>query len=1069
MAIADVERVLHDITYSRAGQAGYGDPLYMYKVTEADFDRLATELRTVTVADFTRHSICKKAFVLYASTWWNRRYQGGHWAWEPIFASIGPNCNVDPNNRSDYIRQGLRSWGLEPVAIQRAYLGAIVYNGGIPNHILTMVNGPLPRFISKIIQAAPVNAVLEDFERIASRSANDWGLPVVYQQVEFFKLVAELLVQLKHLVPRIPDIRGVDRVSQLDQVVPNWRDKLPLVLDSVASCELVNQITGNIHGNSGQVPFPVVRQWVREGDVWFPQIHIEKRSKVTKNDLLRQFGQFDGTPKAIEFSINGQVTIYELFRDHAVQGQYHVKGRDLKYRCEVATPVSVVLRLADDRELFAKGNHFKPLDCSQIWRLHGDIGERRVMLKSVGAFRTSAKSVLVSIPHDSVLDCDIDPVCNFEGRDCYYLDRTSTVVSADGTHYVMSIGVNAEDGIDVEYDLEVDVAHEHLLWSSIPICSENPRVQQFTDALSFDYVPRERIAYGTRRARPGVSRVRVVQDATVIWSADYILLPAFSISRIAFAANYVSFSIIGLGQFSPTSVDQGLEMQWEGNCLTIRTLTAGPLPPSVSVTCTNLVGIRLTLLLACPLPQPLLVMANGVNITDQQTVSLHDFASARFYCDSTTREEVVVVLKNELQVDDSETRLVTTLGYTKAGRNDLSLGRLWDKVELLLSETDNLDSGVKIRLEIGVQPLVEFRVGRFGYRLTPIRQDSRVIIEPSNVTSEVSLVLVNFDDSLPVRDLCQVSPTEWIVDLLGLSGPSIIVPDNACQLSIRSLLWTSNSEQQPRSTLLSAMFESDPALRENRIRFVMSELASNIRHPDWETCFQLLEHVKHLPLSTLDFVRLSIREPDFLVMFVLTLPTELSETVLPRLEIELPFIWEMVPVSAWRNAFGNILNDIPPQFMGAFYERLYLRIRQFAGGRSVNVARSLRPGSPVIDWERVRIELIAPGACAQINELRIRMANMADVHVVTPTLQGNILNLFEMTPDIWGAASRSLTTLIAAPVLAAFAQSLPFDEFASTFDNQTIMSLKLIRSIEPEWYDHAYQFCLESAGVNNNG
>jgi hypothetical protein len=1064
MAIADVERVLRDICQTRIGRAGFGDPLFTYRVSEDEFARLTESLSSVTVAEFNGHVVCKKAFVLYAATWWNRRYSGGHWAWEPIFTPIGLQYYIDPNNRSAYVSEGLRSWGLKPVATQRAYLGAIVYNGGIPNHILTLANGALARFIARIIQVAPINALCEDYERIASDPTIVGLLAPVYQQTDFYKLVAELLVQLKQIIETVPANENADRVTQFDRIVPNWRDRLPLGLDSAASRELVNQIAGHIQGAVGQVPFPVTRWWIRDGDVWIPQITVEKRSRVMIQDLIRQFGPFNKIPKAVEVSIGGHVTIFELYRNFAFDGQFHVKGRDLLRRSDVdlESPVSVILRLDDDTELYARGNQFKSLDFSQIWRIHGDIADRRLKIKSVGPFRTSAQSVLVSIPHDSRLQNEAAPVCTFAGRNCYLLETTSIVESADGTNYVINVGDSDEDLIDVEFDIGGGNKYNDLLWSSVPVFSEHPTVQQFSDAVYIGSVPANQVIYGVRRARPGLSRVRVTQDENVVWSADYILLPDFDVSRSESGSGYVSFLITGLDHFIPVAVEGQFSFLWEGDVLTITTLNDRPLPPRVTVALANAQETRLSLQLGCPLPQPMLLTGTGELISGDQSVSLEEFASTRFYSDMQTREELVVVLENQ-------TRFVTTMGRMQIGRNDVSLGRLWDKVEVLLSETDDLDASVTVRLEIGVQPICEFSVSRFGFRLIPDQNNGIVSVDPISVPSSISLGLINLTDALPVFELSRLNPHLWNVNVQGLSGPSLIFATNESQVSIRSLLWNADYDQEPNSTLLSAMCEYDPVIREARIRVVLSEMATNMSHRDWETCFRLLDNFKHLPLSTLDFVRLSIREPAFLVMLVFTMPAELAQIVIPRLEIELPFVWELVPLTAWRSGLSCILATMPAMLIGFVYERMYYNIRQFAGGRSAALAKSQHTVNPIIDWGQVRNNLLRPGACDQLNDLRIRMANMAEVNMVTPQIQGGIKTLMDRHGDVWGAGDQSLRRLIAAPVVAAYAQSPTTNEFTETFDHQTIMSLKLIRNCEPEWYDHAYQFCLETAGNNNHG
>ena len=100
MAIVDVVRVVQHIIDTRSGQVSHGDPLYKYKVTLEDMRNLRMALSSVSVNDYLNNIACKKAVVLYAAAWWTYSYQGGHWAWDPIFESIGPNYVIDPQKRS---------------------------------------------------------------------------------------------------------------------------------------------------------------------------------------------------------------------------------------------------------------------------------------------------------------------------------------------------------------------------------------------------------------------------------------------------------------------------------------------------------------------------------------------------------------------------------------------------------------------------------------------------------------------------------------------------------------------------------------------------------------------------------------------------------------------------------------------------------------------------------------------------------------------------------------------------------------------------------------------------------
>jgi hypothetical protein len=1067
MAIIDVQRVVQHIIDKRSGQLSHGDPLYKYKIDLEELENLKLVLRNVSTSEYQNHIVCKKAIVLYASAWWTYSYQGGHWAWDPIFESIGPKYVIDPQKRSDYIRAGLKCWGQEPITGTRAFLGAIVYNGGIPNHLLTTDGSTLSRVLSRIIRTAPVAVSSSDvYERLAERFCVD--LAPVYQQSEFYTLIANLLWELKVLLRQLPATPTLDPVAVLDTRIPGWRDNLPIVLQSSASRELINHISGNMQGMVGTVPFPVSRVWLHDDGSWLPQIMVLKRSKVKLSDLYRQFGQFSGTPKAIEVSACNQISVFELYRDFAVDGQYHVKGRDLNVKdVDITSAVSVTLRLDDNSELNSRGNQFRPIDASQIWRITGDLRVGRLTLQSVGPFSTRAESALVSIPADSEILPGQDEALTLGGRPVFQVNRSSVVRSADGSTY--GIGIGDDDGKDEDedqYELVGATKSEAIIESSIPIFADLPRVTIHRHDGSSSLLPVNKVSYGVRKAKPGVSRVRVSDKDNVVWAADFLHFPRFSVTKVSdLSSKSVTFEVFGLDTFVPSVEDESIEYTWQNNQLVLTSIHGAILPPFVVVNCQNEFDIGFILKLSCPLRNPIVTVLNGALIVEGATISLGDLATARLHADLGVGTELIVVMAGK------DRRLVLSLGKLRAGRNDISLGRIWESAELLLSSSDELDSDVTVRLELNDRLIGSFSVGRYGNRLIPDRETMTVSLTSAVTRSELSsnavMKLVSLMDPSKVSDLCMCAPNIWHVDLAEVTGPSIIAPSVDSNVSARPLLWaaSNNDDEVTASSKLTglslAICVPDRVDREQKIIDVLSEMAGDSRHSDWATCNNLLNAFAHLPLSTLDFVRLSLRVPQFLVMMIFNMPEALSSNIIPRLEIELPFVWEMIPMEAWRDALNERLSTIPQEYLMQGYKSLYDRIYQYAGIRTAVFSKSQHTVDPLLDWTAIETELLVAAQSPYLNNLRIRMVQTS---TVTPRLEGLWLTKFRAHDCLLRTHdSEALRHVIAAPIIAAEMQSLPESEVINAFNSQATMILKLFRKFDAEWYDFAFGFCIEKA------
>src|SRR5471030_265103 len=83
-----------------------GRMLFEYRLDVAEFEELRKLLRQFVVAQqrsflhFSNRSECA-AFFLYAAEWWRRKYAGGAWRWDQIYASLSDkNIQFAPNERT---------------------------------------------------------------------------------------------------------------------------------------------------------------------------------------------------------------------------------------------------------------------------------------------------------------------------------------------------------------------------------------------------------------------------------------------------------------------------------------------------------------------------------------------------------------------------------------------------------------------------------------------------------------------------------------------------------------------------------------------------------------------------------------------------------------------------------------------------------------------------------------------------------------------------------------------------------------------------------------------------------
>lgn len=116
-------------------------PLYRLRINQTQYIALKDYLISIQnkhqydLSSLYRHHTYAKAFVLYASEWWRREYQG-HWRWDDLLASLTLDRNsLNSNERLKLSELGFKAWGraigVSPKG-RRSALGAFMKEGGLP-------------------------------------------------------------------------------------------------------------------------------------------------------------------------------------------------------------------------------------------------------------------------------------------------------------------------------------------------------------------------------------------------------------------------------------------------------------------------------------------------------------------------------------------------------------------------------------------------------------------------------------------------------------------------------------------------------------------------------------------------------------------------------------------------------------------------------------------------------------------------------------------------------------------------------------------------------------------------
>ncbi len=294
--------------------------------------------------------------------------------------------------------------------------------------------------------------------------------------------------------------------------------------------------------------------------------------------------------------------------------------------------------------------------------------------------------------------------------------------------------------------------------------------------------------------------------------------------------------------------------------------------------------------------------------------------------------------------------------------------------------------------------------------------------------------------------------------------------------------------------LASVLAIRDKPTRVEALDRAIACLAADIEHPDWSIVDRYLDTLGDVHPSVFDIFERGIHQPEFVVLLLLRTRLSGVDRVWTALE-ELPFAWELVPISAWVAA-ARVLVDAHRdrsellEVIGPHFEQLAtLAARR---SRSASLAfMCIRADLFKAPECANQLELVAGPLRAQLHAER-EAARQQLIRSVEAQIAANPRVQWPMAPaisrlDEWveqdlrefadlvphaprGCGFRQ--PLLAAPALAALLV-LVADRFAAAVGDrhaliprtQLLTELRLLQSAHPEWYRECFSLTLNLAAA----
>ena len=269
-----------------------GRALYAYRCTGQEFAALTETLKQSAPLRNQPGNAVIRAFVLYASEWWQRRYDGRQWAWEPLLASISW-YSVDYPDLYEPVRNAWRWWKVALVRLPTStrYLGTFACQGGLPLALVGDTGSRVTQYLRAVLNHAAAYRQFVDDPIDLARDQQHLLNPPTLRRDYVFRLAADLIEAVLDLQADIEsDSQDEDPLNALDQTRPDWRRTMPLALEDARARGL---LTGLLREAAQSRSSPSdefrVERFLRRTDVgWRLGARIRLPASVSADHFARQ-------------------------------------------------------------------------------------------------------------------------------------------------------------------------------------------------------------------------------------------------------------------------------------------------------------------------------------------------------------------------------------------------------------------------------------------------------------------------------------------------------------------------------------------------------------------------------------------------------------------------------------------------------------------------------------------------------------------------------------------------------------------------------------------------------------
>ena len=1103
----------------RSLHAPDGRPLYAYRTSDQEYAALSELLKNHALSHRGIEStVFAMAWLLYAAEWWKRSYEGGAWAWNPLFANLSlpfpgyPACQ-------QYVIAGRKAWCLSAeLGRGKRFLGLVAIQGGLPLRLIESSHGNLVRLLKAVLRQT-ITCRLTDEVVQAEIQHHCELLPSSYRQPTIYRLLAGVVQAVQGLHHNYRLHEAQNPIEALDSRYPQWMDHFPLRLDDDSARSLLTGlIEAAVDASRSGPRIPVqMRRALRFGAEGACRLDtaIDVAPRTTPQALADLFScSTELLPPSFEITVEVGDREFHLADGVCRDGAVRLVAHPLPASLASSTSSARLRLIRLGKTLFEAplpGSEALEADLPWVFR----DADPSAPLVALGSHSMRDASALLCLPtramvfnEDSGLDELSSPVPE---RNLYRVHSGTTRASlADGVYRIRCGQERDDDGMLCWGGRLIPERSE-----SVPTYRGMPSLRRVTAKGASLSIAQGEFLWKTS-GKPSIVSFRSppVGMGTLLWKyADAIqtrlkvvCLPdnaAVEVGEESDSRGGVlwlrSWPALGVGCESDACslIAEQIEHDWK---LTLRAREHA-VPAEVTLTLAWPGSQTQHLTVPVPATGAGFLDSGGRRMLPHARIDLTGLlGSRRRLLPGKHRRHWQVCLLLRVSTE-GHPLLTRTFNY--GVYEEIRLFDYIRPIQEMLACTEALDATVTIECHERNTSVASIKVGRYTAKLQRDMETGAVCFPLAERIPECGIEALGIY-ALPIarpdvvpEQLKQARSEDshlsrwWFNPSSREPGPWLVFPDNKSGSAFRPFVWTiSQPDDQPQPQRSGLSMALSLATTEERYAALSTTADHLVAHPeddDWFLLEAIVENLGHLPLSGLDIWRVFSKKPRAMIMALLHCEG-FAEKLAGRVSDELPFEWELCSPDDWVSCVRELQSFWVAEGRTKGFARTLLACRssmeitQPGLLLGIDLARHLVMGT---DDQSAKTLLSSPGKLLVQQQRILNMAEGSSYHTLLRRDDADLPSQFKYEIAVYlnKAAVQAFFdpfTLerrdhkwlaVGFPIWLGFevAQGMSSQWLANT---ERLHALRLYRDFDREWFDTAYRlgqilaFYTESAALN---